>query len=223
MKNILIILIVSVLSALLAYIYYTLSIGNANNNNSPVLATNSGLEIYALTSDMRVYIDNVDKGIVRLQEKKLEIPGITPGKHDIRIENIKPTNYFKFSKSINFISNVNTVINIELGPNDTTSQWWILEPSIKLVNSENSTLDIYSDTVGDIKQLSYAKDGAMLEPMLENRYLISNKDTVNVKVFKPRFTDMNIKLFGADEAKKEIFKYNYILKLKLFENPINIE
>ncbi len=180
----------------------------------------SGLQVYSLQGEVDVYVDDEFVGSVNVDGSPLDIFEISPGMHMITIKRAEDENnfFYKFSKWVNFVEGINTVVAYELGPSEEYSAGYIIYAQDKL--QEDSLLHI--QTIPEDTAIFINGDDVGSSPLFNYKLDLSN--TYNILIKHDGYEDIEFKLLPEDEKERELIKrYDLTVEVNLFAYPIDIK
>lgn len=180
----------------------------------------SGLQIYSTNGELEVLVDSEVVGNVTVEGSPLEIFEIEPGDHLVTLhrisEGVDSGYYYEFSRMINFIEGINTVIAYEIGPSDYFSGGYVIyaTPSI----DDNSTYLNVRTQSGESKV--YLNDLEIGSTPVTNRQL-DTSTTYKVKITQEAAEGIEFNLFPDTQDERDAFKgYDLNVEAHLFRLPI---
>jgi hypothetical protein len=186
----------------------------------------ASLESVSLAGDMKLKVDGVDKGLIRFSQSKFELEGVTEGTHRIELSRISDIQYDPESFVLNFINGYATTIVYEIGPSESVSQGWTLEPNNKNEESDTSLIEVFPNIAASKVRFFYEDTGKEILAIEENKFLLDFRSGYRVLVEKDGYFPISINIFGYKLEKEKIvskaLKMNYILKVYLFELPLKV-
>lgn len=185
----------------------------------------ASIESISLSGDMRIYLDNVDIGVVRGSQSKFDLEGISSGVHKVTLKKISELEYPEFSTTLNFLEGFATTLVYEIGPSESVSQGWTIEPMEKDSNG-NSILEISPNIDATSIRLYDENTGKEINPIDDAKPLkfeLSFDSGYKVSIQKDGYMPINFNIFGFNDGSPEIKKakgFNYRIKVYLFELPL---
>jgi hypothetical protein len=179
----------------------------------------ASLKVYSLAGNMKLYIDEEEKGLVKRDEQFLEIFPISLGEHNIKLirEASNDEFYLNFEKIIKFEKGFDTVLSWEIGPTEDSSSGWILYAQNNNTDANNALLN-----------LECRPDDCKVDIDSKEEYLGSIKDmTLGLetqhyfKVSKDGYQDLEFHILPEDEnSRKSLKGYTLYIEVYLYKIPL---
>jgi len=179
----------------------------------------SSLKIYSLGGDMKIYLDNEEKGVIKNQDPYLEIFPIDIGSHSVKLERIASQEGFYpyFERNIDFEKGFDTVISWEIGPTDESSSGWILYAQSSNKKEGNAFLNI-SSKIDDCKVLLNNTEG-IETPIIDKAIGLDSQ--YHIKVSKEGYQELEFQILPEDqEARNRLDGYVLYVEVNLYKLPI---
>jgi len=199
------------------------------NSTGILKDTGAVIESISLGGDMKIFIDGVEKGVVRGSQSKFELDGISNGVHKVELSKISDLPFPKFTTTLNFLDGFATTVAYEIGPSESVSQGWTIEPVEKDSVSDQSTIEIITNIESSSVKLFDEDTNGEIKPLGESvnpTYNLDFKSGYKVSIEKDGYLPVTFNIFGYDAGSEKILekakKYNYIIKVYLFELPLKI-
>jgi len=189
----------------------------------------SVLESISLGGDMKLFIDGEEKGIIRSSQSKFELDGITSGVHKIELSKISDLPFPKFSTTLNFLDGFATTIVYEIGPSESVSQGWTIEPQEKQIASDKSELVIIPNVDAASIKLFNEDTNEIIskrEGMEQITYDLDFKTGYKILIEKDGYLPISFNIFGfevgSETVSEKAKQYDYMIKVYLFELPLKL-
>lgn len=199
------------------------------DNSGVTKSSNSAIESISLGGDMKLLIDGEEKGVIRGSQSKFELDGISSGVHKLELSKISDLPFPKFTTTLNFLDGFATTVVYEIGPSESVSQGWTIEPVEKKSDTDPSVLTIIPNIEAasikmfneDTNELLKIKEGNQYQT-----YQLDFKNGYKINVEKDGYLPISFHIFGfnqnSDKVLEKAKKYNYIIKVYLFELPLKL-
>ncbi|KKQ36269.1 MAG: hypothetical protein US52_C0003G0010 [candidate division WS6 bacterium GW2011_GWA2_37_6] len=181
----------------------------------------AGLQVYSTSGEVELKIDNEVVGNVTEEGSPLDIVEIEQGDHLIalrRVSEDQTANYYEFTRMINFVRGINTVLAYEIGPTEKFSGGYIIYATTG-VEEKKSFLNIRTEPEG---AKVYINEVEVSNAPLLNYELDLTKD-YKVKIVKETSETIEFDLLPETDEEKELIKgYDLNVEVKLFEYPLEV-
>ncbi len=186
----------------------------------------SGLEVYSLSGELEVYIDEEKaEGTAVFNESPLIIDEVEPGNRLIRIirKSDFPDSYWSFSKLINFEQGKTVVITYNLGPEEQFSEGHVITVSKSdlQADSNRAVINFKANVSGANLFIDDAPFVITTKELSET--LALNKQHI-IKVEKPGYETLEFTILPKDQEDRDALKgYDINVDIYLMAQPILVE
>lgn len=181
----------------------------------------SGLQVSSLIGELEVKVDGEIKGTITPENSPLFIAAVDPGERQIEIRRLSSFEnaYWKFNQNINFVTGVDVVISLGLGPSQIFSEGTIISATKKTNENYNLVISANTDdpsisinTIGVIGQNNQVSDSLTLD----RQHLIT--------VSKNGYETLEFRVFPAEQEERDKIK-DYVVNVEtiLMLQPVRLE
>lgn len=184
----------------------------------------SGLQVYSLSGNIQIYVDNQLKGEVTPEESPYFVDNIDPGQHLIKLErkSEKESAYWTFNKLVTFEKGTNVVVSYNLGPSEVFSEGHI----IYAVNKDYTKTETSINVLLNINEFNIQFDSLPIEKISFNEYssLLDLTRQHSIKLSKPGFEQLEFVILPSSQEERDKLKnYNIMIEAHLMYQPVNVE
>ena len=179
----------------------------------------SSLKVYSLGGDMKIFIDDEEKGLVSETDNYKEILPISEGLHEVRLTRIASRDgfYKDFVKEIDFVGSFDTVISWEAGPSEKSSSGWILYAAEG--NNQNNNSKLNFSCIPENCSLVFNQDKVEVAPFQD--YSINLDKKYSLKAREDGYLDLEFELLPEEqEARDKLENYELFLEVNLYKIPL---
>lgn len=183
----------------------------------------SGLQVYSLSAEMEVLVDNQLVGSVTPDNSPLIVDDIEPGEKllTLRRKSDLDIDYWSYSKIITFEDGTSVIASYNLGPLEEFSEGHVIYAVPKSnPNVNNLTIDLNVEGV----ILNY--DGAPAETVVGNSksMLLDLNSQHQIKLSKAGFESLEFSILPITQEDRNMFlNYDLIIDAQLMYQPVEIE
>lgn len=225
MKRVLIVIFILIFCALLSlwspWLYVNFEIQNIFGISKP--ESISGLQVYSLSAEMEVIVDNQILGTVTPENSPLIVDDIVPGEKllTLRRKAASDIDYWAFSRIITFEEGTSVIASFNLGPLEEFSEGHVIYATTREnPNINNLTLNLNVDNV----VVNY--DGAPAEEIVgktKSMQLDLNSQH-QIKLSKSGFESLEFTILPiTQEDRNKFSNYDLIIDAQLMYQPVEIE
>lgn len=180
----------------------------------------ASLKVLSFGGEIEVYMDEEFLGSAIEPDLPLEVNPIDPGEHLITLKRKGPTNaYTEITRKINFEPSIDVIIGFEIGPTEEFSEGHILYAKKSFIETQNTTIDIFSFTPGISVSLNDRFIGET--PLKDIPIAIDAKQKLTFS--KPGYDQLEIMILpDTQEERDKIKGLKLNLEVNLFVKPINV-
>lgn len=179
----------------------------------------ASLKIFSLGGDMKVYLDNEEKGIIKSQDPYFEVFPVDIGSHSVKLVRVSSQEgfYSPFEREIVFEKGFDTVISWEIGPTEESSSGWILYAQSSNEKKGSALLNISSDIESCNVVLNNSQE--MKTPISNESIGLDSQ--YNIKVSKEGYQELEFQILPEDqEARNRLDGYILYVEVNLYKVPI---
>jgi hypothetical protein len=224
MKKVLIILIALALTTLLAIWspWLNWNVDFAALAGLKPAELNSGIQVYSLSGELEVRIDDVVIGKVKPEDSPLIYDKIIPGEHLLTLKKVSEneSNYWQLKRVMTFEPSTNVVASFNLGPEEEFSEGHIIYSVPKTGSSTKLNLNT------NIAEPSVKINDLMLEGSAENTFTtqLSLDQQHRITISKADYESLEfIILPSKQEDRDKLKSYDLNIDIHLMLQPVNVE
>ena len=179
----------------------------------------ASLKVYSLGGDMKVFLDDEDKGVIKSQDPFLEIFPIESGKHNVRLKRVTSDESFypDFEREVDFAKGFDTVIGCEIGPTKESSSNWLIYAQQTNNNNGAALVNITSD----IENCNVIFNDSDTQTIPVQSKSIGLDQQYNIKVSKEGYQDLEFQILPEEqEARDRLDGYILYIEVNLYKIPI---
>lgn len=225
MKRVLLIIFIIIFCAVLAlwspWLYLNFQFQNIFGVAKP--DSFSGLQVYSLSGEMEVLIDNVVLGSVTPEDSPLVIDDVIPGEKllTFRKKTDLDLDYWSYSKIISFEDGTSVIASYNLGPIEEFSEGNIIYATAKSNSNVNSLL---LNLNIDNAILSYDnQQGEEIAGKTKSLQLDLNSQH-QIKLSKAGFESLEFSLLPVtQEDRNKFLNFDLVIDVQLMYQPVTVE
>jgi len=184
----------------------------------------AGLQVYSISGELQLEIDNEIAGNVTLEGSPLDIFEIEPGDHLITIKRVSEeegasqTSYYEFTRMVNFVRGINTVVAYEIGPSTRFSGGYIIYAT-PAVSEDIVSLNLRTEP--ENAQIFLNDIEVSSSPM--TNYELDLSQNYKIRVVKDNNESIEFDLLPETEEEKNLLVgYDLNVDINLFELPLEV-
>lgn len=186
----------------------------------------SGLNVFSLEGEIEVFIDDKLIGTAD-PEKPLFFDKVTPGRRYLKLvrkSSIDPSiKFWKYEKTLEFVSGTSVVASYNLGPTDRVSEGQIIYAAKKKNSKDVSKVYL---TILNAQDFSISVDSSPITNVEGNKFEIAF-DTTNQKTFKiskTGYENIEFILLPSDpDDRNKLRDYNLNVDVILMKQMLDIQ
>lgn len=179
----------------------------------------ASLKVYSLGGDMKIFVDDEEKGTVREEDSYFEVFPIIAGEHEVKLvrEATLEGFYPDFSRVIDFEKGFDTVISWEIGPSSDSSSGWILYAQQTSKKAGMTSLNLTCVP----ESCNILINGGTSEVAPISKMDLSLDRQYGFKASSDGYQDLEFQLFESDdESRAKLEGYELFLDVNLYKVPI---
>ncbi len=182
----------------------------------------SGLQVFSLGGEMKIYVDNEEKATVNPENSPVYIDSLTPGEKLVTLKRVASENaeYWSFNRVIRFEQNKDVILSYILGPSQAFSEGHVISLSPANLVTKNN-LKVVTNVESPVIEI----DGIVLSSNSnEFETIVSLDKQHEIKVYKEGYDDITFKLMPDSQEERDKFEGFIInVDVNLLLQPVDVQ